>query len=123
MTTETTTTRPSHLPPLGYSDDTGPRIRAYLASVLPLGRSGVDEDYKRGRVLIERMALSARGEDDPRIELSAEDCADVLAFVRDSVPFDESTWFDEREDSPSHLCGLQFVLASVIDNLRGADAS
>lgn len=123
MTTETTTTRPGQAPPLDYSDDTGPRIRAYLASVLPLGRSGEDEDYKRGRVLIERMALSARGEDDPRIELSAEDCADVLAFVRDSVPFDESTWFDEREDSPSHLCGLQFILASVIDNLRGADAS
>jgi hypothetical protein len=51
-----------------YSDETAARLRAYLASMAPLGGYETGawdmESCQRGRALIERLALSAP-EDDP----------------------------------------------------------
>lgn len=106
----------------GYTDDTGPRIRAYLASVRPRrGVAGVgeEEEYQRGRSLIERVALSAHGDGSPTLRLTATQCADVVNFVRQSDPVTPRTWWSEPADAPSHLVGLCFVLDAVESSLRG----
>lgn len=105
----------------GYSDDTAPRIRSYLAHVRPLrGVAGVggSEPYQRGRSLIERLALSAHSTDDPTMRLSPLQCADVVHFVRHSEPVTPRAWWSEPADAPSHLVGLCFVLDAVETSLR-----
>jgi hypothetical protein len=104
---------PTAVASAGYSDDTAPRLRAYLANVRPL-RGIADlygnERYQSGRSLIERMALSADGEGVPTLRLTTAQCADVLHFMHFSEPVNLSYWFQEPEDAPSHLAGQAFVL-------------
>src|SRR5580700_11009502 len=84
------------------SEDTADRIRAYLASVCPLSGcdvsaartyTGADDYYQRGRSLIERLALSARGTHDPTLQLTATQAADVLYFIHNSEPIAPRTWW------------------------------
>jgi hypothetical protein len=104
-----------------YTDDTGPRIRAYLASVRPLrGVSGLGDDqrYQRGRSAIERLALSAAGEDSPTHRLSVSQCADVAYFVSSSEPLDARHWWQEPRNAPSHVVGFHMVMDAVEAALR-----
>jgi hypothetical protein len=97
-----------------------------LASVEPIGgRAGdvsMDARYFRGRALIERMALQARGIDYPTLRLSLGDCADVTYFVGHSVPLEPSSWWHDPKDAPSHLVGFMIVLTTVEKSLRAASA-
>jgi hypothetical protein len=109
------------LPAIGISDNTGHRIRAFLASVRPLrGVADVecDDRYQRGRALIERMAISAKGEGKPSIVLSATHCADVLRFLHHVEPLEPQRWWEDPDDSPSHLVGFMFVLQTLEKSLR-----
>ena len=51
--------------PPGHSEETGARLRAYLASLAPGPGIGADEVYDRGRLLIERMATGSYSTTDP----------------------------------------------------------
>jgi hypothetical protein len=64
------------------------------------------EEYRRGRSLIERLAISAEGKVAPTLHLSPSQCADVIFFVRNSEPADPRAWFTEPDEEPSHLVGL-----------------
>jgi hypothetical protein len=102
------------------NDDTAPRLLAYLASVRPLKGwdSSEDERYDRGRCLIERMALTARGDDAPRLRMSAEQAADVLYFVHSSEPRKPTSWWKDTARGPSPVVGFVYVLNAVEANLR-----
>jgi hypothetical protein len=109
------------LPPCGYSDNTDRRILAFLASMQPLSGGGGESDgFHRGRSIIERMAISAKGTEPPSIWLQTDHCADVLEFLAHVEPLEPSGWWDDPEDSPSHTVGLQFVLRTLAANLREA---
>jgi hypothetical protein len=111
----------AHAP--GYSDDTGARIRAYLASVELLPGSVHDlTQYQRGWTLIQRLAESATGEDSPTFRLSAEEAATVLRFIAESQPVTPRTWWEDPKDGPSHWAAFTFVLAAVEATLRGVPA-
>lgn len=112
--------RTEHLPEIGYSEDTADRIRAFLSSVRPKRDAGdypadVFEDV---RPLIERVALSARGEGPPTARLSLAQCADVLELFTMMEPIDAEHWWEDPKGSPSHLCGFLFVLDTLIASLR-----
>jgi hypothetical protein len=103
----------------GYSDETSPRIRAYLASVRPRRGSNFSEECESGRDLIYRLALSASGEDSPTLKLSPRDCADVLAFISVTEPVEPRTWWTANpQDAPHHVCGYMEVLHALEDALR-----
>ena len=113
------------LPPIGASDQTADRIRAFLMSVRPLqGVADIEggEKYQRGRALIERMALSAKEEEDPTIVLSPQHCADVLSFLRNIEPLAPRTWWEDPADAPSHVVGFVFVLRTLECSLRSKEA-
>jgi hypothetical protein len=109
-------------PAPGYSDDTAPRIRAYLARVERWDADVVGDSatYRRGRALIERMAANAKGERWPTLQLSVEQCADVLHFIDYSQPISPADWWTESDDAPSHLVGLHIILQTIEGSLRGA---
>jgi hypothetical protein len=103
-----------------YTDDTAPQILAFLVSMECLFDEGqVYEGFHRGRSLIERIAMSAKGTDSPRIRLSNEECADVLHFLAQVQPRDKRNWWIDPEDAPSPVTGLQFVLFALKESLRG----
>ncbi len=107
--------------PAGYSDETGPRIIAFLHAVRPnRGVAGIGDtdEYQRGRNTIERLAWSARGCETPPLLLNHEQCADVCHFLARSEPLAPAVWYDEPADAPSHLVGLQFILEALEDSLR-----
>jgi hypothetical protein len=105
-------------------DGTANRLRAYLASMQPLrGSDGDDDIYQRGRSLIERMAISSRGDQLPSIRLTARQCADVLHFIATSEPIEPRTWWKDPENAPSHVVGFGFVLWAIHDYLTKTDAS
>jgi hypothetical protein len=109
------------LPACRSNDDTDRRILAFLASMQPLrGGSGEVEEFHRGRSIIERMAISAEGDGEPTIRLTAEHCADVLKYLAGVEPLEPLTWWQDPPDSPSHLVGFQFVLHVLEANLREA---
>jgi hypothetical protein len=99
-------------------DSTANRLRAYLASMRPLGDSNADDDaYQRGRSLIERMAISSCEDHAPSIRLTAGQCADVLHFIRTSEPIEPRTWWQDPKNAPSHVVGFMFVLWTMQDSL------
>jgi len=102
------------------NDDTAPRILAYLASVRPLKGwdSSEDERYQLGRSLIVQLAMNARADDWPALRMSADQCADLLYFVRSSEPHKPAGWWKDPEHGPSHLVGFVFVLHAIEQNLR-----
>jgi hypothetical protein len=107
-------------------DDTAPQIRAYLASVRPMvGIADLyeSEPYQRGRSLIERVAISARGGDVPTLRLTAAQCADVVYFIHSSEPLEPSTWWSDPKDEPSHLVGFYIVLGTLEKSLRRKGAA
>ena len=113
------------LPPIGASDQTADRIRAFLMSVRPLqGVADIEGGgrYQRGRALIERMALSAKEEEDPTIVLSPLHCADVLKFLSSVEPLEPQTWWQDPDDAPSHLVGFEFVLRTLERSLRSKES-
>jgi hypothetical protein len=77
-----------------------------------------DAGYKRGRALINRLAVTAQGEDSPRLRLSASDCADILRFMSFSEPTSPRTWWKDPADAPSHVVGFNMVLNAMEDSLR-----
>jgi|SRR5579883_891261 len=105
------------------TDRTDNRIRAFLASM----RSTRDVDYRddiaeanaRGRSYIERLAISADGDDMPRMRLTAGEMADVLSFLRCSEPVDLKGWWSDTYDGPSWICGYHAVLGALEQSLRG----
>ncbi len=112
---------PKHFVHPGYSDDTGPRILAYLAAVRApqdcVFRDG-GKIFYRGHTVIAHMSMSAKGLSMPTVRLSLADCADALFFVRHCEPIDPATWDVEPTDAPSHLVGESFVLETVEAALR-----
>lgn len=108
------------LPEPGYSERTGDRIRAFLASMRPLDGSGAgdDKEYHRGRSLIERLALSATEEDDPTLRLGAAQCADVLNYLGRSEPIEERDWWKDPRNAPNHVIGYEMVLRALERSLR-----
>jgi hypothetical protein len=103
------------------SDNTGPRIHAYLASVRPLhGVAGISDrpEFQRGRALVERMAVTAPGTDAPTLKLSAAQCADVLYFISHVEPLEPQTWWQDPKYGPSHFVGYTFVLETLQGALR-----
>lgn len=105
---------------VGYSENTDARLRAYLASVQPVPDVEWSDNrpYHRGRSLIERLALSAKGDDPPTLMLSASDCADVACFISRSFPIDPETWWNDPKDAPSQVVGFMFVLDAIENSLR-----
>jgi hypothetical protein len=84
-----------------YTDDTAPRILAFLASVQCLfDEDQVYEGFRRGRSLIERIAMRTEGTDSPRICLSNEECADVLHFLAQVEPRDKRNCGSTRNMRP-----------------------
>ncbi|MGO9592984.1 MAG: hypothetical protein ACLQFF_12565 [Steroidobacteraceae bacterium] len=104
----------------GYSDNTADAVRAYLASLQPVDGCDLTDDksYWNGRVLIERIALSAKGEDVPTLRLSVSECADVLRFIHCSQPVRRSAWWRDPPGKPSHLIGFIMVLQVLENSLR-----
>jgi hypothetical protein len=105
------------------TDGTMYRILAFLASVRPIRGSAdsADEDYYRGRSIIERMAISSEDTDSPTIKLTAEHCASVLQFLANVEPFEPKTWWQDSDEGPSHLVGYVFVLQTLRANLQPAE--
>jgi hypothetical protein len=68
------------------------------------------------------MALSARGTDSPPARLSKEQCADVLLLLQVMEPVDAARWWDDPDDSPSHVCGFLAVLETLERSLREAQS-
>jgi hypothetical protein len=110
--------------PAGYSDRTADAVRAYLASMRPLKGCDFfdDKSYWTGRMLIERIALSAKGEDAPQLKLSVRECADVLRFIHSPAPVKRWNWWRDPPVAPSHLVGFVMVLQAIEDSLRAAGA-
>lgn len=108
------------LPAVGYSDDTAPRILAYLISMKPLEGCTLDgkDGHHRGRSLIERLAMSASGEDSPKMRLTPAQCVDVLQFMMFSEPVAPDSWWTDPKDAPSHVVGYYFVLGALKDGVR-----
>lgn len=105
------------------NDRTDNRIRAYLASMAPIRgvgsyRDDIEEANRRGRSLIERLALSASGYEDPQLRLTAEQMADVLSFVTCVEPVDLKGWWKDTLNGPSHVCGFHSVLRALQASLR-----
>lgn len=120
---KTRTTPSPDAPDRPDDDHTDRRIRAYLASVRPLrGSSDEDDNYYRGRSLIERLALSAVDTGMPTLKLTVVDCANVLHFVHGSEPMEPWAWWKDPEHGPSHLCGFSLVIEAVEDSLRSGAA-
>jgi hypothetical protein len=104
------------------TDGTAYRILAFLASVQRLSGGGSsDADFERGRSIIERMAISAEGQDDPEIQLALDHCADVLQFLSFIEPLEPESWWQDPAEGPSHLVGFQFVLRTLRANLQPAE--
>src|SRR5580700_667583 len=105
----------SNVLPSGYSEDTRPRILAYLASMRPLrGLEGLpDEYFDIGRELVERIADSAVGDAEPTIRLTPEQCAEILRFMGRLEPIEPRTWWENPKDAPSHVVGYQMVLRAI----------
>jgi hypothetical protein len=106
--------------PDGYIDDTAPEIRAYLARVRPKRDSdlGNEDEYHRGRGLIEPLAISTEGRDGPSLRLTAAQCADIVYFIRNSEPIEPETWFTEPDDEPNHHVGYDVVMEVIERCLR-----
>lgn len=102
-------------------EDTASRLRAYLASMRPMrGIADVydQDEYQRGRSLIEHVALSARGDEHPSLKLSSSECADVLHFMHFSEPVRPNRWWDDPPNGPSHLVGFYLLLQTLDRSLR-----
>jgi hypothetical protein len=97
-------------------------IRTYLASVQPIDGVIFDGNApvnRGGRSIIESLALSAEGTDKaPRLRLSADEVADVLAFIHCSEPVDRETWWTFPEGGPSQIEGFTLVLEALEQSLR-----
>lgn len=101
-------------------DRTDARLRAYVASVESMSGTA-EEDRERGAVLIERLAASAQGSDSPALQLTPEECADVLAWMADRQPVDPDSWWQDPKDAPSHLCGFYMLLQALEHSLAAAE--
>jgi len=118
-----TDAQPSHgkaLPSTAYSDKTADRIIAFLSSVRPLRGFSVEDEFERGRALIERIAMSARDTDNPTVVLSVQHVADVLGFLAFVEPFEPCTWWQDPPNSPSHVAGFELLLRALESSLRNA---
>jgi len=115
--------RPWRAKPEFDPDHTAPRIRAYAASIKPLTgivfRDDVQEQMDRARVLLERLAQSARGADTPTLKLTPAQCADLLTLMSCSDPVDMAAWWLDRNDV-SHVCGFTLVLDAMAASLRSS---
>jgi hypothetical protein len=122
------TSRSNAAPPRGYSDATTDRLRAYLASVRPRGGTvyldaEIEQQPRRGRPLVERLAKSSSGADLPDLPLSAGECADILAFMASVEPVDPRTWWSDPSDAPSHVCGFAILLGALEQSMRQLEST
>lgn len=108
-------------PDAGPAEDTGSRIRAYLASMQPMKGIGTDSDAEicRATSVILQLASSAHGMDSPAHRLTRQEALDVIAFMRHCEPKSPRTWWSDPDNAPSHWTGWGFVLGAIEDALRG----
>jgi hypothetical protein len=105
-------------PDADTSYHTAERLRAYAASLKPIDSVSGVEGYRNGNLLIERLAASAEGEDQPKMKLTPEQAADVLCFITFSTPISPRDWWKDPSDGPSHVVGFVFALEAVEECLR-----
>ena len=116
--------RKQKLPELTERDEeTGATIRSFLASVRPLrGCCHCDDDqFHRGRALVELLALSA--EDHLAPPLSSADYANILRFIHGIEPIEPKYFFVDRDGVRTPQCGLNTLLEIVEQHLRRAAGS
>ncbi len=100
-------------------EDTAACLFAYLASVEPIDPEDLEEPYKHARALIERLALSADAKKDPTLNVTVNECADILHFIGSSTPIKaRGNWWDDPEERPSHVVGFLIALDVVERKLR-----
>lgn len=103
------------------TDRTSARIRAFLSSMQPLsGVAGLEgeQEFRRGRALIERLADSAEADHAPTLRLSPAQCADVVHFLAEIEPVEPASWWTDPQDAASHAVGLKFILEALEASLR-----
>jgi hypothetical protein len=102
------------------------RIHAFVASMRPLRGcvfgDDIQEANRRGRTIIERLALSAKGGAIPRLLLSCAEVADVLSFIHCSEPVEPATWWRDIDAEVSHTCGYTITLEALEKSLRAIAA-
>lgn len=99
-------------------DRTSETIRAYLAAVRPFKGLTIDEEHQRGRAIIDQMVSSSFGRRDPPSRLSAAQCADVVAFIRDVEPIKPGAFDTGFREVPNPAMGLFQILHVVERELR-----
>lgn len=98
-------------------DATAARIRAYADSMQPF--RGVEMNdamtmaYARGVQILESLAASASGTDEPTEQLKLSECYDVLHWMRLSEPREPATWGVDPKGAPSHLVGHLKVINAL----------
>ena len=97
-----------------HTDNTGARIRAFLASARPFDGADELEAFITGRELIERLADCSRDTDPPGILLTLNQCADVLHFLARVEPLKALY----PKDGPSPAVGREMVLLTLEESLR-----
>jgi hypothetical protein len=118
-----TTAAPAATNPI---DDTHPtdrtdlRIRAYLDSIVPIDDPEDGDLHSDGLRILERLACSADGAEEPSLQLSLADCQAVLYLMQTSQPRNPSTAFIDPEDDPSHVVGYYKVLNALADGIQRA---
>lgn len=109
------------------SNRTDAHLRAFLASMRPMRGAEYPSDLlerqRRGRSLIERLALSAHDDNDPELTLAPAECADVLAYLASVEPVDPEEWWQDPDDGPSHNMGWYAVIGALESSLREVSAA
>lgn len=115
-------TRAAQAPDHYHPDATGAQLLALMASLrTQRGSSGLaDEDeYQRGRSVIERIAISAGNSDEEApMRLTAAQCADVLHYLDSCEPIEPRTWWDDPEEGHSHVAGFYRLIRCMEASLR-----
>jgi hypothetical protein len=105
-----------------HSDETAPRIRAFLASMRPtrgvMLNEASDESFHRGRAVIEKLAICSVGTELPAVIISLREVADVLFFLAAIGPVDLKSWWDEPIECTSAICGYHSVLNALEESIR-----
>jgi hypothetical protein len=70
-------------------------------------------EYQRGRAVLERLADSAEGTDDPKLRLTLRQEAQICEYLSSIEPFDPTGWWNDTPDQTSHVCGFHAVMDAL----------